>query len=284
MARAPAFYRLLGPGLPPEADGHVEVTLPGARRHGRRPVRPAQLSRAGPDEGADLLGEVRLAGVASRARRPAPRLIARPPHRATRAARQGGIAGQPRGEVEQHRGGIVAALDAGGRGAGEIGEQLGERDALVAQRRAGHATSDGSAPGWKRTPAAAPERDRRSGAVSGPATRSSPLLQTRSVHPSGSTRREVRRASRRPRSPPAVPSAASFPVRARPRDRCSPAREWPALTSRATHLRSTASISRVMVTLSPITTPPPSSGIWMSTPKSLRLMVVVASNPARVPP
>ena len=44
-----------------------------------------------------------------------------------------------------------------------------------------------------------------------------------------------------------------------------------------------ASISRVMVILSPTTTPPPSRGISMSMPKSLRLMTVVASKPATGP-
>ena len=48
--------------------------------------------------------------------------------------------------------------------------------------------------------------------------------------------------------------------------------------------RRTASISRATWTFSLTTTPPPSSGIEMSTPKSLRLIVVVAEKPARVPP
>ena len=48
--------------------------------------------------------------------------------------------------------------------------------------------------------------------------------------------------------------------------------------------RRTASISRATWTFSLTTTPPPSSGMEMSTPKSLRLIVVVAEKPARVPP
>lgn len=48
--------------------------------------------------------------------------------------------------------------------------------------------------------------------------------------------------------------------------------------------RSTPWISRLSCTLSLTTTPPPSSGRAMSTPKSLRLMVAVAEKPARVPP
>jgi hypothetical protein len=48
--------------------------------------------------------------------------------------------------------------------------------------------------------------------------------------------------------------------------------------------RRTASISRATWTFSLTTTPPPSSGIEMSTPNSLRLIVVVAEKPARVPP
>ncbi len=56
-----------------------------------------------------------------------------------------------------------------------------------------------------------------------------------------------------------------------------------ALSGRQTW-RSTASISRFTWTLSLTTTPPPSSGMAMSTPKSLRLIVVLAENPARVPP
>ena len=48
--------------------------------------------------------------------------------------------------------------------------------------------------------------------------------------------------------------------------------------------RRTASISRATWTFSLTTTPPPSSGMEMSTPNSLRLIVVVAEKPARVPP
>ena len=49
-------------------------------------------------------------------------------------------------------------------------------------------------------------------------------------------------------------------------------------------VRSTPWISRSIWTFSLTTTPPPSSGMAMSTPKSLRLMVVEAEKPARVPP
>ena len=48
--------------------------------------------------------------------------------------------------------------------------------------------------------------------------------------------------------------------------------------------RRTASISRVTSILSPTITPPVSIGAEKLTPKSRRLMVVVAVNPARVPP
>ena len=46
----------------------------------------------------------------------------------------------------------------------------------------------------------------------------------------------------------------------------------------------TASISRVILILSPTTTPPPSRGMLNSIPKSARLISVPAENPARVPP
>jgi Cyclic nucleotide-binding domain len=46
----------------------------------------------------------------------------------------------------------------------------------------------------------------------------------------------------------------------------------------------TASISRLILILSPTTTPPPSSGMLNSIPKSARLISVPAENPARVPP
>src|ERR1700739_2325449 len=46
----------------------------------------------------------------------------------------------------------------------------------------------------------------------------------------------------------------------------------------------TASISRLILILSPTTTPPPSSGMLNSMPKSARLISVPAENPARVPP
>ena len=49
-------------------------------------------------------------------------------------------------------------------------------------------------------------------------------------------------------------------------------------------VRSTASISSSTVTLSPTTTPPPSIGMSMSTPKALREISVLAEKPARVPP
>jgi hypothetical protein len=49
-------------------------------------------------------------------------------------------------------------------------------------------------------------------------------------------------------------------------------------------LTSTAWISSEICTVSPITTPPPSSGSSVSMPKPLRLIVVVAEKPARVPP
>ncbi len=49
-------------------------------------------------------------------------------------------------------------------------------------------------------------------------------------------------------------------------------------------VRSTASISSSMLILSPTTTPPPSIGMSMSTPYSLREISVLAEKPARVPP
>lgn len=56
------------------------------------------------------------------------------------------------------------------------------------------------------------------------------------------------------------------------------------LSSVAGQLTSTASMSREIWTVSPITTPPPSSGSSVSMPKSLRLIFVVADKPTRVPP
>jgi hypothetical protein len=49
-------------------------------------------------------------------------------------------------------------------------------------------------------------------------------------------------------------------------------------------LSRTASSSKLTWTLSPTTTPPPSMGRLMLTPKSLRLMSVVADQPTRYPP
>ena len=79
------------------------------------------------------------------------------------------------------------------------------------------------------------------------------------TRPSGTVRRTERRVrSAGPRSPA----------------RAGAGQDW----------RRTASISRATWTFSLTTTPPPSSGMEMSTPKSLRLIVVVAEKPARVPP
>ena len=215
------------------------------------------------------------------------------------------LARQPGGERGEDRDGLFARFQPGQRRAGGAGDQLGERDAVVVQRRGGH-TQQGRQRAWQ-------EAQARHGDPAGAATgvrhgvgprdqqlRARPHqvhaavgqhlvravggggVDPAALHEPGQRGRGAQLAVAHgptvtpdpDRIPPSAPETEQPPGSAGGRFTCAGCQE----------VRRTASISRVIVTLSPTTTPPPSSGIEMSTPKSLRLIVVVAEKPARVPP
>src|SRR5690606_8275154 len=242
-------------------------------RHGRLAgARPARRPRRHPGRARPLL----LRGPA--------RAPVRPPGPAGVARARGGAVHRLRPHHEHpparrrlpRRGGRGAAAGGGGAQHRRRGRPGGGRP-----RRLGGAGPGAAAHGLRR---GAPRRAGR--ARRPPDDRGGPRGRPPPVAGRGGVRRGAHRPGARP-ARAARPGGMAGPVAVRRK------RSGPALTGEGPgrrrsvgdqDWRSTASISRFTFTLSPTTAPPPSSGILMSTPKSLRSIVVEAEKPARVPP
>ena len=193
---------------------------------------------------------------------------------ARRAPRAGPVRGGPRAPA-------ATATAAGRRRRGRCGRSAPGRPRAAASRASASTRRVLPIPGSPRTERGHRRRGRGPRAAGRAARRARPAACW--VHTGSLRHRGARSPYDRTRNGPRrSPGACSPCAGGRRRRRSCQGRG--SLRKLAQEARSTASISRLIVTLSPTTTPPPSSGIEMSTPKSLRLIVVVAEKPARVPP